>query len=107
MAGEKLCFKRSITLTWKDFLLQKLGSSVVEITSLVYTETITLFDLRDRSRIFTSISKNNCQLSACFFAYFFWLEATFPIIYSFTFVDIQDGAIDIDYFRFVQEAAFT
>ena len=58
MADENLCFERTITSTWKDFLLQMLGSSVVEVTSFVYTETITLFDLRDSSRIFTSISKN-------------------------------------------------
>ena len=67
-----------ITWTSKDFLLQMLGSSVFEISSFVHTGTITLFDLRDRSRIFTSISKNNCHLSACFFSYLFWLEA-FPI----------------------------
>ena len=29
MAGENLSFERSITWTWKDFLLQMLGSSVV------------------------------------------------------------------------------
>ena len=98
MAGENLCFERSITSTWKDF---PLGSSVIEITSIVYTETITLFDLRDTSRILTSISKNNCQLSVPFFSYLFWLDATFPIIYSSTFVHMFDGAIDIDYFRFV------
>ena len=40
MAGENLCFERTITSTWKDFPLQMLGSSVVEITSFVYTETI-------------------------------------------------------------------
>ena len=36
-----------------------------------------------------------------FFSYLFWFDATFPIIYSSTFVELFDGAIDIDYFRFV------
>ena len=58
--------------TWNDFLLLMLISGVVEIISCVYTETIILFDLGNRSRIFTSISKNNLS-------YLFWLEFAFPV----------------------------
>ena len=41
------------------------------------------------------------QLSASFLSYLFWLDATSPVIHSSTFVDKLDGAIDIDYFRFL------
>ena len=107
----KLVFREVNIITWtsKDFLLQMLGSSVFEITSFVHTGTITLFDLRDRSRLFTChlstsiicVDVLNCHLSACFFSYLFWLDSTFPIIHSSTFVGKLDGAIDINCFRFV------
>ena len=97
MAGKNSCFEGSITSTWDDFLLLMLRSSVVENTSCVSTETIIL---GDRSRVFTSISKNNCQLSVCFFSYLVWLEFAFPVSYSSTFVYLA-GSINIDYFRSV------
>ena len=46
--GKIFCCK-----SWDQVLLRSFV-----YTSFVYTETITIFDLRDRSRIFTSISKN-------------------------------------------------